>query len=902
MPNMLCRVPGNLFSLILSILLVVTLAAPSTAQQMGRVEGTVVQAGNGQPVGGVRVAVVGTNIATLTGTDGSFVLQRVPAGQHTLLFRWLGFQEHQETVTVTAGATQRLDVRLQPQPIMLGEVIVSTASRTAERVVEAPAAISVVDPITLRDQAVTGRAPRALHRIPGVDVVQSGMNDFNVNARGFNSSLNRRILVMQDGRDLAIAFLGSQEWNAMSLPLDDMSRMEMVRGPGSALYGANAFSGVINITTPPARDVIGTKVTLAGGELSTYRGDLRHAGVSPDGRIGYRFNFGYNRSNSWSRSRTAVDGSDALAEYCPASAKAALNCDEVADVDLLVGVPSCQTVIGDCLSVELRPLSGQTIDPTTGVASGDIDELQNIYGSARFDVYQDNGSMFTVEGGASRVENELFVTGIGRVQVTKALRPWSRIAWASENYNIFGWYSGRKSLDPQFSLGTGAPLEESSAIFHVEGQYNRSFADDKARVVVGGSYRNYNVDTEETLMAALNDDRSDDYFSGYGQVEIRPVPQLRLVGAARVDDGTLFDTQFSPKAAIVYSPTEDHSFRVSVNRAFQTPNSSEFFLQVQAGATPQPAQLEGGLLQYYAALQDPTVVGPALAGLMGTLGLPSTLPWNFAAQTPVMALGNANLDAETVVGWEMGYKGNLADNAYVSIDLYLNKLKNFVTDLLFGVNRTQFLPFDLSAGTSIPTQLATIDGILASLPPSPGIDALRASNAALLAGYTALAASPFTDLAGVGRVIYLSYAQAGEVEEKGIEIGFGYGFTPEFRVDATYTYFDFDIEDPGLAAAGQSIVPNTPRHKGNIAFTYTGFQGFDASLSAKFVEKHEWNAGVFAGRIPANQMVDVNLGYRINNNLRPFAAVSNLLDKRRFQLYGGSVIGRRILVGATATF
>ncbi|MCH8146042.1 MAG: TonB-dependent receptor, partial [Gemmatimonadetes bacterium] len=755
MPNMLCRVPGNLFSLILSILLVVTLAASSTAQQMGRVEGTVVQASNGQPVGGVRVAVVGTNIATLTGTDGSFVLQRVPAGPHTLLFRWLGFQEHQETVTVTAGATQRLDVRLQPQPMMLGEVIVSTASRTAERVVEAPAAIAVVDPITLRDQAVTGQVPRALHRIPGVDVVQSGINDFNVNARGFNSSLNRRILVMQDGRDLAIAFLGSQEWNALTMPLDDVSRMEVVRGPGSALYGANAFSGVINITTPPARDVIGTKVTLAGGELSAVRGDLRHAGVSPDGRIGYRFNFGYNRSNSWSRSRTAFNGSDALAEYCPASATATLNCDQVADTSLVVGVPSCQTILVDCLSVELRPLSGQTIDPTTGVASGDIDELQNIYGSARFDVYQDNGSMFTVEGGASRVENELFVTGIGRVQVTKALRPWSRIAWASENYNIFGWYSGRKSLDPQFSLGTGAPLEESSAIFHVEGQYNRSFADDKARVVVGGSYRNYNVDTEETLMAALNDDRSDNYFSGYGQIEIRPVPQLRLVGAARVDkidiDGTSFDTQFSPKAAIVYSPTEDHSFRVSVNRAFQTPNYSEFFLQVQAGATPQPAQLEGGLLQYFAALQDPTVVGPLLAGAMGMLGLPSTLPWNFAAQTPVMALGNKNLDVETVVGWEVGYKGNLADNAYVSIDLYLNKLKNFVTDLLFGVNPAQFPQFDLSAGTSIPTQLGLIDQILAGAG-LPADHPLRANNTALAAGYTALAASPFTDLAGVGRV------------------------------------------------------------------------------------------------------------------------------------------------------
>ena len=123
--------------------------------------------------------------------------------------------------------------------------------------------------------------------------------------------------------------------------------MEMVRGPGSALYGANAYSGVINITTPTARDVLGTKITAAGGELSTIRGDVRHAGISPDGRLGYRFNFGYNRSDSWTQSRTALNGSDALAEYRTATD------DPVT------------------LSVEAIPLSGQVRDPTSGVATGD---------------------------------------------------------------------------------------------------------------------------------------------------------------------------------------------------------------------------------------------------------------------------------------------------------------------------------------------------------------------------------------------------------------------------------------------------------------------------------------------------------------------------------------------------
>ena len=187
--------------------------------------------------------------------------------------------------------------------------MVSGASRAPERVTEAPAAISSVDPRALVTASPFGQAPLALRNVPGVDLAQSGLTDFNVNARGFNSSLNRRVLVLQDGRDLAIAFLGSQEWNTLTFPTEDYVKMEFVSGPGSALYGANAYSGVLDITTPTAREVVGTKVTLAGGALSgvpdvakggatgdesggSFRGDIRHAGTLAQGKFGYRLNFG----------------------------------------------------------------------------------------------------------------------------------------------------------------------------------------------------------------------------------------------------------------------------------------------------------------------------------------------------------------------------------------------------------------------------------------------------------------------------------------------------------------------------------------------------------------------------------------------------------------------------------
>ncbi|MEO6057284.1 MAG: TonB-dependent receptor plug domain-containing protein, partial [Gemmatimonadales bacterium] len=509
------------------LLALLVVATAAHAQETGTVTGTVTRAGEGGALGSVSVTVEATGQSTATGTDGRYTLRRVPAGPQRIVFRWLGYQPTQVDVGVEAGGTVTADAGLEAVTVSLGEIVVQGASRAPERIVEAPAAISVVAPEVLQAVSITGQAPLALQSVPGVDVVQSGVNDFNVNSRGFNSSLNRRVLVLQDGRDLAIAFLGSQEWNGLTQPLEDVGKVEMVRGPGSALYGANAFSGVVNITTPDARDAIGSKVTLSGGELETVRGDVRHASVFAGDRFGFRVNAGYNRSDTYSRTRTRLDGTSLQREYADAT-------------DEPVGPAR-----------ELRALNGQTIDPTTGDAVGDRDPLVNGYGAARLDYYADNGAVVTLDGGASQVQNEIFVTGIGRVQVAKAIKPYIRAAVAAERYNVFAYWHSRTSIDPQFSLQSTLPLEERSDIFHVEGQSNWKFQQDRGRVVYGASLRNTRVNTSGTLMNLANDDRSDDLYSIYGQVEYKLIPELRVVGALRWDDGDLFDRQFSPKGALV---------------------------------------------------------------------------------------------------------------------------------------------------------------------------------------------------------------------------------------------------------------------------------------------------------------------------------------------------------------
>jgi outer membrane receptor protein involved in Fe transport len=650
----------------------------------------------------------------------------------------------------------------------------------------------------------------------------------------------------------------------------------MVRGPGSALYGANAFSGVVNITTPLAREALGTKLTVAGGELETFRADFRHAGLLAGDRLGYKIGGGYNRSDTWSRSRTRNDGTSLQREYAPAT-------DEP--------VPFTR---------EVRPLLGQTVDPVTGDALGDRDPLKNAYGTARVDYYADNGSVFTLDGGAAQVENEIFVTGIGRVQVDKAIKPYIRGAVAAERYNVFGYWYSRTSIDPQFSLTSGIPIEERSDIFHFEGQNNWNFQQDRGRVVYGASFRNTQVNTSGTLMDLADDDRSDQLYSGYGQVEYKLVPQVRVVGALRFDDGDLIEAQVSPKAALVYSPNEDHSFRFSFNRAFQTPNYSEFFLRVPvAQPTAGPRTLEASIEGYYAQVRA-NLPPAALAGLTIT----DNLPWNFSPQTQALALGNGNLEVEHVSGWELGYKGNLSDNAYVTVDGYINRLTNFVTDLLPGVNPV-FPSYALTDEVNVPAELAALDARLASqgLPANHPLRApiplLLAGHAGLQAGTQVLGANALATLPGGTRAVVLSYTNAGRVTERGIELGVGYQFTPEFRGDASFTGFDFDVDEQ---AVGDQLVPNTPSKKATFSVTYVGEQGIDANLQLRMIDGYEWATGVFQGYVPSTEMVNLSAGYRINNFVRVHATATNLLDQERFQIFGGSVIGSRILGGVTATF
>jgi len=452
------------------VTLLILFGRVAQSQPSGSITGRITDESSGDGVPSANVLVKGTQIGGATNADGNYHITGVPTGVHTLVVSSVGYESTEvEDVLVSADSETRRDVALVAKSVEMSDVTVLGASLRSEKITDAPAAVSVLDAREIRLNSTSGQVPKLLETQPGVDIVQSGEHDYNINTRGFNSSLNRRLLVLLDGRDLAVAFLGSQEWNGFSVPVEDLGKIELIRGPGSALYGANAFNGVVNILTPAPRTITGAKVTLAGGEVSTFRSDVRYAGISDS--WSYKVNLGRAQSDTWNVSRLA-------SEY-----------------------PFEYDGFNRLLNSEVVPVDQSTVAST--------------YGSARVDYDLANSGIVVAEGGITQVENSILVTGIGRVQVPKAIKPWGRLSYSSDSWFVQAWAAGRNSIEPQVSLSTGLPLEEMSLLGQLDLLYRSSAFDERLYFVLGGAHRYQSVDTDGTLTLEAHHDNASRL---YGQI------------------------------------------------------------------------------------------------------------------------------------------------------------------------------------------------------------------------------------------------------------------------------------------------------------------------------------------------------------------------------------------------
>jgi outer membrane receptor protein involved in Fe transport len=627
-------------------------------QETGRIEGRVVRS-DGTAVGGVSVVLNELSLTDITDANGLFTFSAVPAGAYSVTFVLGTNVVTQDQVQVAAGQSTLLEQQVDWTAGFAETLTVYGVSRRVERIVEAPSAVTVVDEKEIEQSASHGQVPKLLEYTPGAEVTQSGIYDFNFNTRGFNSSLNRRVATLVDGRDPSVPFLGAQEWASISFPLDDLATLELVRGPSAALYGANASSGVLNMTTKQPRYSQGGLFRLTGGQLDTVNLDFRLAeSIGNDWYV--KLVGGLRKSGDFTVSRRGA------AEY---------------------SVPCTTPGQVDCLPQEAVPLARE-------------DDNDIFFGGVRFDKYLQNGMALTFEGGYADVAGPVFQTGIGRVQLVDVKRPWARFNWNAERFNFLAYYSGRDAPE-QLALSSGTNLALDTYHAHVEGQTNWSLAADKVRVVVGGSYRHTDIDSADPttgLQTLMFEPVSSESGAAFGQVDWSLSDRWKIVLAGRFDESTLHDPQFSPKASLVYNLSDDSSLRFTYNEAFQVANYSEFFLQANVAAPVN------------------------LAGIERAACTPFGVDCGFGTPTRVLAVGNDDLALEKTKMFEIGYAGILAKKAYLTLDYYNARNDEFITDLIPQLdssgNRTNPDFGAYQPPSDHPAPQALVGALRANLPPS----------------------------------------------------------------------------------------------------------------------------------------------------------------------------------------
>ena len=254
--------PRYLFLFLLGAL---TLLVPRTADaQTGSLVGTVRDAA-GVPLPGINVVLAGTTLGDATDLNGRYAIRLIPTGSYTVQASAIGFQTQQQPITIEDGGRTTVDFVLQ-EATLRGDEVVVTAARRSQRFSDAPVSLNLVLPRELETRNILA-LDEALRYVPGVQ-----MADNQVNIRGssgFTFNTGSRVLLLLDGLPLLRPDNEGIPLNA--LPISQIERIEVVKGPGSALYGSGALGGVINIITKDFPETPETNLQLFAGAYEPVR-------------------------------------------------------------------------------------------------------------------------------------------------------------------------------------------------------------------------------------------------------------------------------------------------------------------------------------------------------------------------------------------------------------------------------------------------------------------------------------------------------------------------------------------------------------------------------------------------------------------------------------------------------
>ena len=214
------------------------------------IQGKIIDKKTSEPLLGANIVIQDTEYGASTDIDGIFLIENadLKPGRHRVLVMYIGYENYEETILISPGPLRKsieLNINLKPSSVELQETEVK-ADKRKQKKTEAPASIEIISSRDIKRESSTNIGSY-LKGLKGVDFTSSGVNNYSISVRGFNSSFSSRLLTLTDGRLASVPSLRVVNYSLIPQSMDDVEKIEVVLGPATALYGANAHSGVVNI-------------------------------------------------------------------------------------------------------------------------------------------------------------------------------------------------------------------------------------------------------------------------------------------------------------------------------------------------------------------------------------------------------------------------------------------------------------------------------------------------------------------------------------------------------------------------------------------------------------------------------------------------------------------------------
>ena len=488
----------------------------------------------GEAIPGANIVLVGDllpggKIGTATDEDGRFRLEGLPVGEYQLSVTHIGYRSlMREGLGIVAGE-QELMLTLETGIIFLDQNVVS-ASRRQEKVLEAPASVAIVEAEEIRNRPALSVVEH-VRDLPGVDFSQTGLAQSNVVVRGFNNVFSGALLTLTDNRIARVPSLRLNAYNFIPVTNDDIERIEVVLGPGSALYGPNSANGVMHIITRSPFTSGGTNVNVGLGERSVRKVDMRHAGAASD-RLGYKVSAQYYTGMDW--------------EY------------------------------EDPVEVQAR-----AANPAIKPRSFDIERQS---AEARLD-YKASDDLTAILAAGYNKGDQIELTGLGAGQAQDWAYNYVQLRLLYKNWFAQVFQNGSDAGDT-FTLRDGNPIVDKSKLTAFQLQHSVALGA-RQRFTYGADVLLTRPDTEGTITGGNEDYDQTNEFGAYVQSETALSEMLDLVVALRYDDhNRIPEGEISPRAGLVFKPKETQILRMTYNRAFATPSSNNLYLDIRSLQDP----------------------------------------------------------------------------------------------------------------------------------------------------------------------------------------------------------------------------------------------------------------------------------------------------------------------------